>query len=422
MKTSTFLFATDLVDEGIDTVLERLERAHLDGLTMACNYHHSRDVFPHNPKHRVRYMQGGVFFHPDQSRYAKLRIQPDVPAWVLDEDPLRNVCDAAERRGLAVRSWTNNTHSTVLASANPSCAIHNVFGDTYINSLCPANPDVRAYVSTLNSDLARYPLEALLVESVCYMPFDHGYHHERCLVPISALAKFLLGLCFCEHCVSKVAAEGVDAEALRHHIAQQLDRHLAGDPSELDDLELTRKVVEQLAGGDMTAMLAARRSIVTSLIHEVKDAVAAVSKVPVLVMEWSGGLRGAGMGMPVGDTSTAAPDRAWQDGVDLRSLREVTDGVGVLGYVRLVEELRRDLEAYRSALGSGTQLSVALRPMPPDCSSAAELKEKLVFLSDFGADWAEFYHYGFMRLRNLDWIGEVLGGQKRSTSHPAKTL
>ena len=45
MKTSTFLFATDLVDEGIDVVLERLEQANLDALTMACNYHHSRDVF-----------------------------------------------------------------------------------------------------------------------------------------------------------------------------------------------------------------------------------------------------------------------------------------------------------------------------------------------------------------------------------------
>ena len=88
----------------------------------------------------------------------------------------------------------------------------------------------------------------------------------------------------------------------------------------------------------------------------------------------------------------------------------------------LVEELRRDLEAYRTALGPKTQLSVALRPMPPDCSSAAELREKLVFLSDFGADWAEFYHYGFMRLRNLEWIGEVLGGHAFTTSHPAKTL
>jgi len=112
MKASTFLFATDLVDEGTDVVLDRLQRSGLDGLTMACNYHHSRDVFPHNPVHRVRFMQGGVFFRPERSKYEDLMIRPDVPGWVVDDDPLEDVCRAANRRGLAVRAWTNNMHST----------------------------------------------------------------------------------------------------------------------------------------------------------------------------------------------------------------------------------------------------------------------------------------------------------------------
>jgi hypothetical protein len=411
MKASTFLFATDLVDEGIDVVLDRLERAHLNGLSMACNYHHSRDVFPHNPVHRVRYMQGGVFFRPEPSRYARLRIKPDVPAWVLEGDPLQRVCQAARRRGLAVRAWTNNTHSTVQASSHPDCAVQNAFGDRYINSLCPANPDVRDYFCALNSDLARYPLDALLVESVCYMPFDHGYHHERCLVPVSALGKFLLGMCFCKHCMARAAGAGVAAEKLRAYVAEQLDRHLAGDPSELDGAGLSRERVESLADGDMAGMLAARQSTVTSLVGEVKDAVARASSVPVLVMEWSGGLRGAGMGMPVGDTSTAALDRAWQDGVDLGSVLAKCDGVGVLGYVREPDELRRDLRAYRDVVGGKAQLSVALRPMPPDAMSAEDVAQKVAVAGEFDAGWVEFYHYGFMRLRNLEWIGEALSSR-----------
>jgi len=113
---------------------------------------------------------------------------------------------------------------------------------------------------------------------------------------------------------------------------------------------------------------------------------------PVLVMEWSGGLRGAGMGMPVGDHVDRGSRSSMQDGVDLESVRAVSDGVGVLGYVREVEALRRDLQAYRAALASETQLSVAVRPMPPDCESPAELADKIAFLGDFGADWVEFYH------------------------------
>jgi hypothetical protein len=411
MKASTFLFATDLVDEGTDVVLDRLQRSGLDGLTMACNYHHSRDVFPHNPVHRVRFMQGGVFFRPERSKYEDLLIRPDVPGWVVDDDPLENVCSAATGRGLAVRAWTNNMHSTSLASANPSCSVQNAFGDRYITTLCPANPDVRAYVTTLNSDLARYPLDALLVESVCYMPFDHGYHHERLLVSISPLAKFLLGVCFCEHCMASVSREGVPAERLRAYVAEQLDRHLSGSPSDLDGAELSRSRIAQLGGGDLIGMLAARQSVVTSLIREVKEAVAAVSRTPVLVMEWSGGLRGAGMGMPVGATTTVAPDRAWEDGVDLQEVSGVCDGFGVLGYVREPQALRLDLEAYRKAIGPTTLLSVALRPMPPDCESSADLTQKIAVLDSFTADWVEFYHYGFMRLQNLDWIAEALASQ-----------
>ena len=103
---------------------------------------------------------------------------------------------------MVVKAWTNGMHSTVHGSAHPDCAVTNAFGDTFITSLCPANPHVRAYVRALAGDLGRYPLEAYLAESLCFMPFDHGYHHERTLVPISATVKYLLGLCCCRHCLA----------------------------------------------------------------------------------------------------------------------------------------------------------------------------------------------------------------------------
>ena len=89
------------------------------------------------------------------------------------------------------------------------------------------------------------------------MPFDHGYHHERALVSLSPLAKFLLGLCFCEFCVAAINAEGGQGEKLRVFVSEQLDRHLGGAPSDLDGAEVSRQRVEELAGGDLKAMLAA---------------------------------------------------------------------------------------------------------------------------------------------------------------------
>ena len=63
METSLFAFATDLHDEGLETVLGNLhDRAGVDGLTMAVAYHDARDLFPHNPVHKVRYLEGGAVF------------------------------------------------------------------------------------------------------------------------------------------------------------------------------------------------------------------------------------------------------------------------------------------------------------------------------------------------------------------------
>ena len=47
LETSAFCFASDLADEGVDTMLANIqERAGLGGITPAFSYHAARDVFP----------------------------------------------------------------------------------------------------------------------------------------------------------------------------------------------------------------------------------------------------------------------------------------------------------------------------------------------------------------------------------------
>ena len=104
MRSSVILFANDLVDEGYEKVVDTIrELAHADALTMACNYHHSRDVLPHNPRRRIVYMRGGVYFQPDPAKFAKLKIKPDVVDFARAEDPLAKLVATAKSRGMAVR-------------------------------------------------------------------------------------------------------------------------------------------------------------------------------------------------------------------------------------------------------------------------------------------------------------------------------
>src|SRR5438876_8735811 len=100
METSIFCFATDLADEGIETVLDNVQhRGGLGGVTFAAAYHEGRDLFPHNPVHKVRFLESGaVFFEPHAVR--RTRLQPPVSD-VAAVTP--KLLAAAERRGLAVR-------------------------------------------------------------------------------------------------------------------------------------------------------------------------------------------------------------------------------------------------------------------------------------------------------------------------------
>src|SRR3712207_9087701 len=104
METSMLAFATDLHDEGLDAVLGNVqERAGVDGLTLAVAYHAARDLFPHNPVHKVRYLEGGaVFFRLDESRYEGLQLRPHAAELARAADPLGNLCAAAGERGMDV--------------------------------------------------------------------------------------------------------------------------------------------------------------------------------------------------------------------------------------------------------------------------------------------------------------------------------
>jgi hypothetical protein len=404
VKASTHVFATDLLDEGIGRALDTIRQVGLDAVTYAGIYHHARDILPRNPRRKVVFHEGGVaYFRPDPDRYRNARLQPRMSSLVDAVDPLEEAVREADRRGLTVRVWTNNMHNTALGSSHPDCAVRNVFGDPYITSLCPANPDVRAYVRNVTADIVRYGVPTVILESVGFMPFAHGYHHERSHYPISPTVGFLLSLCFCEHCTATAMAAGVAVEQLQRHLADELAPALDGEPAAIDSMPLTRSDLAQLFDGELEGFLVARHASVTSLVADVVDAARSVGSAEIVFMEWSGGIIGYESGeIPAG----GAISRAWQDGTDIAAIAEVSDGLAILGYTRDTGRLETDLAAYRAAAGDKA-LSIALRPMPPDSRSFDELERK-VHAAAAVADWVEFYHYGLMRQEGLEWVERVL--------------
>jgi hypothetical protein len=405
METSMLAFATDLYDEGLDTVLGNVqERAGVDGLTLAVAYHDARDLFPHNPVHKVRYLEGGaVFFRPDESRYEGLRLQPRVAELARPSDPLDDLCTAAGERGMQVNAWAVFLHNDRLGFLDPDCATQNAFGDRYLTDLCPSNPEVRAYASAVASDIGRYEVSTILAESLHFHGLAHGYHHERYFEELGNTGIHLLGVCFCTHCLAAARRCGVDAETVHRAVRDDLERRLADGGSGGGSEELSRDGLAAIGGEQLLRYLDARIGTVTSLAAEVSAAAGASTSVTFL--DLSGAEKGFATGQPTGD---AAPTIGWQMGTDVASLAEACGSVEALGYAADPDRLGFDLDAYRHLLADTSRLGLMLRPMPPDCRSADNLVAKVALARERGLKRIDFYHYGFCRLRSLDWVRQSL--------------
>jgi hypothetical protein len=403
LTTSAFAFASDLADEGVEAVLRNIhERAGLEGITPAFVYHAARDIFPHNPKRKVHLLDHGEhFFPPDPTLYEGLRIQPRVNPAVLAHDVLGETCREAADRGLRVHAWTVFLHAD-RHDDNPDCCTRNAFGDPYPADLCPANPDVRAYVRALVSDVGRYDVETILAESVHYHGLEHGHHHERYFVDMGARARYLLGLCFCEHCLARARQAAVDAEAVRSAIRLELegvfaDRRLAGDG------ELEPTALDDIAGGELAAYLDMRAEAVTTLVAEAAE-VAAGRDTRLVFLDPSGAVKGYTSGRPTGGP---AAEGSWRQGIDLTGIARVCPEIEVLGYAADTARIGVDLDAYREHLAD-VPVSLALRPSPPDCESPENLASKIRLARAAGVRRVDFYHYGFVRLEALEWIRSAL--------------
>jgi hypothetical protein len=400
-----FAFASDLVDEGMATVLDNVAgRAGLGGVTMAAAYHQGRDIFPHNPQGKVRFLEGDrVFFRPEASRYRGLTLQPNLSALVRDSDVLADLCREASARSLTTRAWTVFLHNHTLGAAHPDCACRNAFGDAHLTDLCPTNPDVRAYVTAMTADIAAKGVASVLAESLHFHGLEHGFHHERYFIELGVLGRYLLGLCFCDHCLEAARRRGVEADRLRVEVRRELERRFAAAP-EPEAPELLRETVGAFAGGELAAYLATRADTVVSLVAEASQA-AASEGAGFGFIDLSGAVKGYATGRPQGDP---VPATAWQFGIDLAGVAEACGQVEAIGYAADPERLHLDLSAYRSSAGSDRRLSVILRPMAPDCDSAENLAAKLAVARQLGFVEAGFYHYGFMRLQSLDLIRSAL--------------
>ncbi|HWC78754.1 MAG TPA: hypothetical protein VG756_02205 [Pseudonocardiaceae bacterium] len=393
MTGTMFAFPDDLRDPA---ELDRIAGYGCDSIAVAAAYHRARDVTPHGPT-RVTVRHDGVYFPLPASEFGRL-----VPA-VAGDGALTGIYAAARERGLAVSGWTVFLHNTTLGLLHPDVTQRNCFGERAAPAdLCPAHPDVRAYVVALARAVADTGVDAVLAESLNFGFFSHGYHHERSFVDLGAIPDFLLGLCFCEFCRAEAEQAGVDAEAAARQARVVVDAVLNGGPPPA--AELTRANLAELAGAELLAFVDHRPDTVTGLVREVADALRD-KDCALCIIDGTGALKGYGDGLPTG--VPAARD-TWRIGVDPAAIGALVKDYVVLAYARKEQRITEDIAAYRELLGPDRRLRAVLRPGEPDTDDAAHLAAKVSAVRKAGADSVDFYNYGMCPLPVLDRITHAL--------------
>jgi hypothetical protein len=391
MKSTMWTYPWDVLDIGTETVLDDiLDRAGVTGVSLATSYHAGRFLGPRNPRRRVYFPEDGtLYFRADPRRYERLKLQPRVASIVTEEgDALAALADARQKRAFTLNGWTVCLHNTRLGVEHPDACTENAYGDKNFYNLCPSNPDARAYLRAVVSDLTdHYELDSIELESPNFLGFAHEFHHEKDGVGLTSRDDYLLSLCFCPSCLAGARKAGVNGEEARRQVRQLLDETLTRPvpvPTPTFVLDGPETFVDY---PELLAYIRWRTTPVTSLITEVREAANDATKVYFLSLETKG---------------------AWLLGVDFKAVGGACDGIVLCAYDVPPEQVADEVARARTLLPENEYLSVGLRIFYPEVRGPDELAAKVAAAHPYSPDGFNFYNYGLIPRARLDWIRRSL--------------
>jgi hypothetical protein len=386
MHRSMWTYAWDLLDLGFDTVLGELrDRAGLNCISLASSYHAGRFLQPRSPRRKVYFPEDGtIYFHPTPARWEGLAIQPKVADLILEGgDVLGELVRRRDEGGLEVSCWTVCLHNTRLGLLHPGAVTRNAFGNPNYYNLCPSNPDARAYVCALVADLTHsYRPDLVELESPSFMGFAHEFHHEKDGVGLMPEDDFVLSLCFCDSCRARAARAGVDAEAARKIVAQSIVEACERETPQPRFPDFPAGRLDTFAQFPaLHEYLLWRSEPVTSLIAEMKARAHPSSRIVLIDLA-----------------------EGWLGGCDLGAIGRVCDGAILCVYALGPEHGAAIIREGRAALGPEKFLGAGFRLFNGEVGGAEGLIARVNACVTAGAEGLNFYNYGLIPAKRVDWI------------------
>lgn len=392
MNLSMWTYPWDVQDQGLERVTADLRnRAGLNTVSLATSYHAGRFLQPRSPSQKAYFPEDGtVYYRPDDATWEGKEIRPLMAENVAERgDMLKALVDARTRGGMKVSCWTVCLHNTRLGMLHPGHVTRNAFGNANYYNLCPSSPAARDYVVTMVGEITRlYRPDMLELESPNFMGFAHEYHHEKDGVGLLPEDDFILSICFCDHCMARAAKAGVNAtgarETARRFIAEMCDREVP----EAQFADFPAAGIDAFkAWPALHAYLHWRTEPVTSLIADIREKADPATKIVLIDLK-----------------------DGWLGGVDLEAVGKVCDGAILCCYFMEPDAVTELMTAGRAALGPNKYLGAGYRVFYPEVTSAEALSARAKAAIAAGADGINFYNYGLIPERRLDWVRKAVDG------------
>ncbi len=395
MNKCIYIYPWDLVDEGIDAVLEKVRSLGVDSVSIAVSYHAGKFVLPHNPRRKVYFPEDGVVYFPTRERYYRdTPIEPRVASVIGTQDILAQAAARCADYGLKFQTWTVCTHNTRVGTLHPEFTAVNAYGDHYIHSLCPANPEVRAYLLGLASELLEnYPPDTFFVEALSYMGFVHGYHHEVFGVKFTSCQETLLGLCFCDACRARAAELGLDANRVAGIVRSKVDLALTSDlPGQSEGgnepgSEFLRLVREHQ---ELAAYLQMRCAVVTGLVSDVSK----IAQDNGAKFDYTG------------PASEPTCNLAIAEGIDMERISEAIDHYVIAAHQPDPAIIDREI-GYVQAKIPREKIILSMNIGENAVPSKSVFHDKVALIHKHGLAGCNLYNYGTVPMSRLEWIREI---------------
>lgn len=380
MDFAMWAYPWDLVDEGVETVADRLIEMGITELNLATNYHSVQTFNPHNPDRKTFFSRASSYFHPEGD-YG--RLQPVPNPQMDDANWVAEIADRLDGTSISLNSWTVGCHNSQLGMENRDVTLQTPFGDPLVFGLCPSHPDVREYLLNLVTDLdSRQWFDAIELETFNYFHgTGWGWHHEKFHADLGTLGEFLWGVCFCEHCRENAAAAGVDVTTANAACRKAIRDLAEGDlPTETDVTEWFD------SHPAVRAYTAVREQQIGTLYEELQSRVT------------------ADLGSYIGMTGV---QNSWMHGLDLEGQSSTLDYYTVMAYESTVEDAVAD---YTAAVNRSPNARVnpGLLPAHPIIDNSETITGQVDGLVEAGAERISFYNYGLLPDQNLTWISQAI--------------